>query len=188
MQTIKKLFKPYVDYSSYIFKFWVNQITMSALGLLVSFAVYLTEGILIAQIIMALFPVGFMCFLIYDYMFQFGHKHSVSIEAGHMRFDKLFGLKIFGLAYAPTFLLIFLTAVFSIFGIPNAPAVTSTIYYLLNAYNLGFFWLIGSIPAYVTMLIMMLPIIIACTLGYYLGAIDKPILRMLGINIKSKNK
>ncbi len=188
MQTIKKLFKPYVEYSAYIFKFWVNQITMSALGLLVSCAISLTEGILALQIIMALFPVGFMCFLVYDYMFQFGHKHSVSIEAGHMSFDKLFGLKIFALAYAPTLLLIILTAIFSIFGVANAPAITSVIYYLLNAYNLGFFWLLDGIPAYVTMLIMMLPTMIACTLGYYLGAIDKPILRMLGINIKSKNK
>lgn len=188
MQSIKKLFKPYVEYSSYIFKFWVNQITMSALGLLVSCAISLTDGILPVQIIMALFPVGFMCFLIYDYMFQFGHKHSVSIEAVHMRLNKIFGLKIFGLSYAPTLLLIVLTAIFSILGVPDVPAITSVVYYILNAYNLGFFWLLSGIPAYITMIIMMLPTMIACTLGYFLGATDRPISSMLGINIKSKKK
>lgn len=185
---LKRLFQPYVDYSAYIFKFWVNQITMSAMGLLVCVAVSLTEGVLIAQICLALFPVGFMFFLIYDYMFQFGHKHSVSIEAGHMEFDKLFGLKIYALAYAPTLLLILLTAIFSIFGVPNAPAITSTIYYLLNAYNLGFFWVFGSIPVYVNMIIFALPPMIACTLGYYLGCKDKPISRMLGIKVKNPKK
>lgn len=185
---LKKLFQPYVDYSAYIFKFWVNQITMSAMGLLVCAAVFLTEGVLIAQICLALFPVGFMFFLIYDYMFQFGHKHSVSIEAGHMEFDKLFGLKIYALAYSPTLLLILLTVIFSIFGVPNAPAITSTIYYLLNAFNLGFFWILDSVPVYVNMIIFALPPMIACTLGYYLGCKDKPISKMLGIKVKNSKK
>lgn len=185
---LKKLFKPYVDYSAYIFKFWVNQITMSALGLLVCAAVYLTEGALIAQICLALFPVGFMCFLVYDYMFQFGHKHSVSIEAGHMEFDKLFGLKIYALAYAPSMLLIVLTAIFSLLNVPNAPAITTILYYLLNAYNFGFFWILSALPTWVNMLIFALPPMVACMLGYYLGCKDKPISAMLGIKIKKTNK
>jgi len=180
-----RIFAPYNTYSAHIFKFWVNQITMSALGLLVAFAVNLTDGIILLQIVLASFPIGFMCFLVYDYMFQFGQKDSVSIQAGRIDFDKLFGLKIYAYAYAPTFLFILLTLIFTVCGVADVPAITAVLYYLLNAYNLGFFWIIGSaLPQYVTMLIMMIPVGVATFLGYYLGAKDKPILKMLGINIK----
>ncbi len=183
---ISKIISPYLTYSAHIFKFIVNQVTMSALGLIVFVAYLAVRDIPVLNIIIGLFPAGFFWFLIYDAMFEFGHKDSVSIEAGKIKFDKMFGAKIFFFSYLPSLILILINIIISLFG-ANANGVTAIAYYILNAFNFGLVSLMNEIfkSTCITMVILCIPPLVFCTLGYYLGARDMPIRKILGIPIKN---
>lgn len=184
---ISKIFSPYLIYSSHIFKFMVNQVTMSALGLIVFVGYILTKDVPLLQAIIALFPPCFFCFLLYDAMFEFGHKDSVSIASNKIKFDKLFGAKIFFFSYLPSLIIIVINIIFALAPIdPSVTGITLIIYYILNASNLGIISLTSSfLHVCITMVLMCFPPLISCTLGYYLGATDLPIRKILGIPIKN---
>jgi hypothetical protein len=181
---MKKFFEQYITYSKYIFKFWVNQISMSVFGIIVSLAATINGNSLVV-IGSILFSVGFLCFLLYDMMFMKGLEDSVRNRDAFQP-NKWEGLKIGLLSYAPT-LLIGLIAI--ILFACNA-ATVYTIFKLIlifgvsGTYN-GFFWLMTPyISEPIIIILTFVPALAATTLGYYLGLKDKPIRKILGIPVK----
>ncbi|PKM62774.1 MAG: hypothetical protein CVU97_03735 [Firmicutes bacterium HGW-Firmicutes-21] len=187
---MSKFFQLYITYSKFIFKFWVTQITMSAFGLFVSLATIATNpeenntyGLVVAS---AVFAIGFLSFLLYDMMFMHGLNHSVGVVKRGFVPNKLEGLKIALLAYAPTILIITLAIVFFLLDISAGYAVIKVVLVIIihGTYN-GFWWLLSNhVYDPLIAILTLVPGITACTLGYYLGLRDMPIRKLLGIPIK----
>jgi len=180
---------PYITYSKYIYKFVVTQITMSVFGLIVSLATSMTYNPTVMKIGI-MFSVGFFVFLLYDTMYIHGLDDSVKRTKEGQKTNKLEGLKIALLSYAPTILIVLLFEFFFIFGLGDANAIITIILMIIHGTYSGFWFLISNeIYKPLIPVLTLLPGIIACTLGYYLGLKELPIRKILGIPIKPpKNK
>jgi len=186
VDTMKKFFNLYVKYSKYIFKFWVNQVTMSVFGVILSLAAIATgnTGLVIGSIV---FSIGFFVFLQYDIMFTKGFEDSVR---NHDAFqpNKWEGLIIGLLAYAPTllFAVIAMVAYFCNAAVFFSIIKFVYIFLLHGSYN-GFFWLLAEhLTDPVLFILSFAPILTATTLGYYLGLKDMPIRKILGIPVNQR--
>ena len=181
---MKKFFEQYITYSKYIFKFWVNQITMSIFGLIVSLAAAATNNnwLVIGAV---LFSVGFFSFLLYDMMFFKGLEDSVR-NRDSFQPNKWEGLKIGLLSYAPTLLIGLLAIILFVCGTANAYNIIKFIIFFVisGSYN-GVLWLLTDyLSDPIIIALSFIPALVATTLGYYLGLKDRPIRKILGIPVK----
>jgi len=186
---LKSFFGLYITYSKYIFKFWVTQITMSAFGLFVSMAAIASQSIpfIIGS---AIFAIAFFCFLLYDMMFFYGLKKSVRYDERIYFLRKNDGLKIALISYAPTVLIALLTVLFYIFQAAVPYAIAKGIIIIIHGtYNSTWYLLADIMAEPLIAILILIPGIMSCTLGYYLGLKDMPIRKLLGIPVKPpKNK
>jgi len=182
---LKKFFGLYITHSKYIFKFWVTQVTMSAFGLFIGFPSIATEKNWLI-VISSIFAIAFLVFLLYDMMFMYGLSESVRVYKDGRTPDKLKGLKIAMLSYAPTILIITLYIISILFNLQIVFIITQSIMHFVihGTYFLFFYILADSIPLTLIAIITLIPGIAACTLGYYLGEKDLPIRKLLGIPVK----
>lgn len=180
---MKKFFNLYVTYSKYVFKFWVNQVSMSIFGVIVSLAAVATgnTAVVIGSMV---FSIGFFVFLQYDMMFMKGLEDSVRNRESFQP-NQLEGLKIGLLSYAPTFLFALILIIVYFCGF-EAYAIFKFIFifFFHGSYN-GTFWLLGNmIPDPIVIVLTFIPGLAATTLGYFLGLRDKPFRSFFGIPVK----
>lgn len=181
---MKKFFQLYITYSKYIFKFLTTQVSMGVMGIIVGLSAIVMKSTAFT-VIASVFTIGFLLFLIYDFMFMHGLNDSVRYESGNAERDKWEGLKVALLSYAPTILVVLLTIIFVLCKIEIGYTITNTILLFLLGSYFGLFDLLSeNMNPQVLQVLCLLPAIIACTLGYYLGLKDKPIRKLLGIPIK----
>lgn len=176
---------PYITYSKYIFKFIVTQVTMSVFGLLISVASFVTYNMTVI-IIGMLFAIGFFMFLLYDTFFMKGLDDSVKRTSEGQKKDKLEGMKIALLSYAPIIIIVVLYVLFFFIGLGDVNAIITIILSLIHGTYVGLWYILKDIHVYDPLIpiLTLIPGIAACTLGYYLGLRELPIRKILGIPIK----
>ena len=171
-------------------KFWVNQIAISLLGLMVTLPVVTLEQNNPElgnwpELLAALFCGGMFCFLTYDVMYALGAKDYIRVHNQNAPEDKQKALKICSLAYAPTAFVALLAIIFFVSGLSDAYGVTSVIMNMaIHAMYSGLFFFI---PDSVNVLAFPLSICITVFfgwLGYYMSTHDKSLRGVLGIKTK----
>ncbi len=187
MNTLKEFF---LANSAQFRKFWVNQIAISLLGVMITMPMLTLEknhpeiGAW-PELLAALFCGGFFCFLIYDVMYALGAKDYIRVTHQNAEPDRLKALKICVLAYLPTIIVTLCAAIFRVTGLADAYGVTSIIMNMVihAMYSGLFFYLPDSIN------VIAFPIGIIATLffgwlGYYMSTHDKSLRGVFGIKTK----
>ena len=186
---MKKITAFFNEYSKLITKLWIYQVTMSVLGLMVSWplAIMLKEDskYSLYMTLAVICTAGFFCFLVYDSLNQFGLRYSIRKSKGMVSelpvpADST-GLKIAAFAYAPTALLILIYVIFFLCGFAQGQGVMVSVIYIVpihSMYNAG--WLALSGQHEVVRMIFTVATLIPATffswLGYYLGVRNKGVL------------
>lgn len=198
------MFKYIRENSGIIIKFLLTHIVMALLGIMVGLAVITIEnnnsGFSAIAVIAGIFTVGFMCFMHYDDSFFCGVKEGIKCRAEGTKPDLYKGLKIAVIGLSPVILLgiavivIDLIHIFSgelpfvvpvgEYEMPKELTVTIGIYYFVQ----GSFMPIYALQQYIGIIgyvifSLALPLV-SSTLGYAIGAQDKTIRGMMGMNVK----
>lgn len=180
------------SYSRLIVRFWTYQLPMSFLGLSVGLATIALDHPVISWV-GSLFCIAMLCFLQYDNLFQVGEKDHYR-PADITRPKKTLGLKVSLLASVPLFLLI-LTGMLVQYALKSdSAAVFKLIYHALNGsyVQLHAFAMECSRIAkldWILFLLYTVPSILFASLGYVLGASDKPLRTFFGIRVSgTKNQ
>jgi hypothetical protein len=156
---------------------------MSVFGVFIGIAAAVTNNTLVL-IGSMVFSIGFLVFLQYDIMFMKGLQDSVRNRDG-FRPNKLEGLKLGLLSYAPT-LLFALISIIVYFCAFDAFAIFKFVFTFLlhGSYNGTFYLLSDFISDPVLIGLTFVPVLAATTLGYILGLKDKPLRTFFGIPVK----
>ena len=183
---MKKFFS---ENSKVITKFIGNQVVMSLLGIMVGLAILAGEGdtkgkMSVLALVGGLFCVFFLCFLHYDNMFFAGEKDGIRARSVGKKPNVFKGLLITLVSYSPTILCAIITIILDLCASDDATGISLFCFYALQGSYLSFYSIINSIGRIGYVLVTLLPTIVFCTLGYALGAIDKPIRQLLGFKIK----
>jgi len=184
---MKKIIAFFNEYSKLITKFWIYQVTMSVLGLMVSwplaimlkddpkYSLYMTLAVICTA--------GFFCFLVYDSLNQFGLKYSIrKSTASELPVpEDSIGLKIAAFAYAPTALLILIYFIFFLCGFGQGQGVMVSVIYIVpihSMYNAGWLALSGQheVARMVFTIATLIPASFFSWLGFYLGVRNKGVL------------
>lgn len=165
----------WTTYSRQIIRFWTNQIVMSILGISVGLATIKLSVPAIA-IVGCAFTVGLLCFLQYDNLFQLGEKHHYR-PADVARPAKTLGLKVTLIGSCPLLLLILIGMLATCFLSDEAEVTCKLIYYALHGSYIQLHTYLPNthMMGWLVCLLFTLPAILSGTLGYLLGALDRPI-------------
>lgn len=190
-QQMKKLKAFWSLYSVNLVKFWTNQIVMSILGISVGLATIALNHSAVA-LIGCVFTIGLLCYLQYDNAFQLGLKdHYRPIDV--KRPKRVLGLKIALLGSVPLLLLSLLGMLFQVLYLDSPSVITQLLYYAIHGSYVQAHALIKSAEMFQTASLVngilnwllcmayALPAILSATLGYILGAKDKPLRTYFGI-------
>lgn len=177
------------SYSPNVVKFWTNQVVMSILGISVGLATIALDNLVFA-VIGSVFTVGILCYLQYDNAFQLGlkdHYRPVDVK----RPKRSLGLKIAFLGSLPLFLLTVLGLIFRLLSLESPSVVTQLIYYAIHgsyiqthAIVMGAFQaatVLNGVLNWLFCLAYTLPVILFSSIGYLLGAADKPLRTFFGM-------
>lgn len=198
------MFKYIRQNSDIIVKFLLTHIVMSLLGIMVGLAVLTIEnnnsGFSMIAVISSLFTIGFMCFMHYDDSFFCGVKEGIKCRADGTKPDLYKGLKIALIAFLPVILLGLAIIVidliyiikgelpFAYFGgnyeLPSELTITTFIYYFFQGSFLPLYALQQHAGIIGYVLVSLIFPMLSSTLGYAIGAQDKTIRGMLGMNVK----
>jgi len=171
-------------------KFWVNQIAISLLGVMITLPVLTLErnnpelGSW-PELLAAAFCGGMFCFLIYDLFYALGAKDYIRVHHQNAEEDKYKALKIALLAYSPTLLVALLAVIFKLFELADAYAVTSVIMNMgIHAMYSGLFFFIPD-----SFNVIAFPVSIGITLffawlGYFIANKDTSLRAIFGIKTK----
>ena len=178
-------------HSYHLVSFWRNQIVMSILGISVGLATIALKNDVIA-IFGCVFSIGLLCYLQYDNSFQLGLKdryRPIDVK----RPKRSLGLKLSLLGSAPLFLVCVLGLIFQIASLESPAVGTQLVYYAIHGSYIQTHALIKSAELFQTASLLSdvvnwilclaytIPVIVSMTLGYYLGACDKPLRTFFGI-------
>lgn len=190
MKRLKEFWK---TYAREIVRFWTNQIVLSVLGLSVGLATIALDQIVIS-VIGCIFTISFLCILHYDSLFQLGNKHcyrSQSVEHP----AKTLGWKISLLASVPLFLLVLIGFLFQLGSVSSAAVVCRLLFCGLEGNYIHFHTFFTFLQtdalsmqclSWGFFLLYTFPAVFASALGYYLGAIDRPLRTFFGIRPSGK--
>lgn len=174
-----------------IIKFLSNHIVMSILGIMVGLAILSAEGNVDGMSSLALvgglFCVGFLCFLQYDGMFFFGSKDGIKARADGKKPRYFKGALVSLVAYSPVILTVIALIIAQLIergGQENASGVLLFLFYAIQGSYISFYSLIGKLGPSLFAVITLIPSFVSATLGYIMGALDMPIRKLLGFNIK----
>lgn len=188
---MKKLRNFWSLHSYHLVSFWRNQIVMSILGISVGLATIALKNDVIA-IFGCVFSIGLLCYLQYDNSFQLGLKdryRPIDVK----RPKRSLGLKLSLLGSAPLFLVCVLGLIFQIASLESPAVGTQLVYYAIHGSYIQTHALIKSAELFQTASLLSdvvnwilclaytIPVIVSMTLGYYLGACDKPLRTFFGI-------
>lgn len=175
-------------YSRQVVRFFTNQLVMAFLGICVGLAT-IAFGNTVLAVIGCVFSVGFMCILQYDSMLQLGEKDHYR-PADATRPAKTLGLKISLLGSCPLFLVILTGMLLCVFASDETEAICKLIYYALNGSYLQLHSFLPNrdLIGWSVFLLATLPAIFSASLGYFLGAIDRPLRTFFGIRYTGDGK
>ncbi len=188
-ELMKSLKAFWSTYSPNVVKFWTNQAVMSILGISVGLATIALDNLVFA-IIGSVFTVGILCYLQYDNAFQLGLKdHYRPIDV--KRPKRALGFKIALLGSSPLFLLVVLGLIFRLLSLESPSVVTQLIYYAIHGSYIQVHALImesfqtttvlNGVLNWTFCLAYTLPVILVSSIGYLLGAADKPLRTLFGM-------
>lgn len=193
MGKIKEFF---IANSTQFRKFWVNQIAISLLGIMITLPMLTLEknhpdlGTW-PELLAAVFCGGMFCFLIYDMTYALGAKDYIRVHHQNAEPDKNRALKICVLAYAPTILVTLCAVIFFVLGriIPdtfgNPYAVTSIIMNMaIHAMYSGLFFYLPESFNVIAFPIGIIITVFFGWLGYYMSTHDKSLRSVFGIKTK----
>jgi hypothetical protein len=191
---MKKLRDFWSLHSYHLVAFWRNQIVMSILGISVGLATIALKNDAIA-IVGCLFSVGLLCYLQYDNAFQLGLKdryRPIDVK----RPKRSLGLKIALLGSIPLAFITLLGLLFQLLSLDSPTVTTQLIYYAIHGSYIQTHALIKSADMFQTASLLngvlnwglclayTIPVVFFSTIGYLLGAADKPLRTFFGIKYK----
>lgn len=192
---MKRLQEFWSVYSKQIVRFWTNQLVMSFLGISVGLAT-IAFGNFAISALGCVFTIGFLCFLQYDNLFQLGEKDHYR-PADVPRPAKTLGWKVTLLGSCPLFLVILVGLLLSLLSSDDAQVICMLVYYALHGSYLQlqtYFvieetigWL-GGPAGWLLCLLFTVPAILSGALGYFLGAIDRPLRTFIGLRYTGDGK
>ena len=171
-------------YSYQVVRNVIMQVAMVIFALMISFP-FADDGKELYLMLSSVFALVFYMCLIYTTQWDLGFSDSVKIEAGRFEFDKLLGLKISLLANIINIILGIIILISSF--IPAAESLnanSAAVATFIQAYYAGIKTYVFSIllnsgePAFIYIL-MVIPTLIAATLGYIMGVKRKRVLFFL---------
>ena len=171
-------------YSYQVVRNVIMQVAMVIFALMISFP-FADDGKELYLMLSSVFALVFYMCLIYTTQWDLGFSDSVKIEAGRFEFDKLLGLKISLLANIINIILGIIILISSF--IPAAETLntnSSAVATFIQAYYAGIKTYVFKVllntyePAFIYIL-MVIPTLIAATLGYVMGAKRKRVLFFL---------
>lgn len=189
MKLFKNIKTFYFDNMNLINKFWLNQIALSILGIMVCLPMpsFGTAALIIASLFSAIFFIS----LLYDNAWDEGFKDSNRVSNGRLPLRPFHGAKIAVFAYAPSILFWVLWAVptlLNCIGVEtlNAFGVVgkTLVLFFCNGTYLGLVYTtlnyIDEVYLLLIALVCFIPAIISYGLGYRLGLADKQIKTLFG--------
>lgn len=193
---MKKIIEFFKTNFHYIAKYSVNKLVMSFFGIFVGLpTIYLNN--MAVSIIASIVAICLLCFIEYDFMFQLGEKHCY-LPIDQEKPAKTLGMKIGLCGSLISIVLIIIGLLFRVLY-EKATGIVLIIYLILNGTYIQPYALLKdviSIPnnevlsgciCWCLCLVLLMPGILAATLGYYLGSIDKPLRTLLGIKVNRKS-
>ena len=189
MRMLNKIKTIYIANSTIFRKFWVNQIAISLLGVMVTWPMIVLSDNMpelheMPILFAGIFCGGLFCFLIYDLFYQLGAKDFIRISHQKMSPDPYKALKITAVAYLPTLFLMFLSIVF-FFLAPSAEVVTSGILNIgIHAMYSGIYFVIPKPFNLIAFQLCASVTFLFAHLGYYLASHDKYLRSFFGITVK----
>ena len=153
------------DNSYSIFKMFINQIGMTIFGIALSFATPGNTLFLLSSI----FAACFYMVLLYTMTWDIGYEEKIRIEAKRLTYNKFKGLYMSLFANIPNFIIAILVFVGRyIPGASGAFAIGSGAAALLEGMYIGIINVVFKFNPF-GYLIVIVPSLIACTLGYIAG-------------------
>lgn len=183
---MKSIIALYKRYMRLITKFWVNQVTMAVLGLMVSWplSIFISESsnYSLFMALSSVITAGFFCFLVYDSANQYGLRFAVRLASPECDRSAIppshAGLTISLLAYVPTMLLTILYVIFWIFPVGDAQGVMTVLLYIIPVHSMynGLYLAVSDMASWLQPVVTVLAFVPACFfgwLGFRLGLQDK---------------
>ena len=171
-------------------KFWVNQIAMSLLGVMVTLPMLTLEnnhpeiGVW-PELLAAVFCGGMFCFLVYDVMYALGAKDYIRVTHQNAEPDPLKAVKICVIAYSPTILVTLCAVIFRLFDLADAYGVVSIIMNMvIHAMYSGLFFYLPDTVNVIAFPIGILVTLFFGWLGYFMSTHDKSLRGVFGIKTK----
>lgn len=186
--------KYFLDNLTIIRKFWANQIAISLLGIMITWAMTTLKANnpsfgIFPELIACLFCGGFFCFLIYDVCYELGGKDYIRLSHNTIPYDSLKTAKITAFAYIPTVLCTIIAIVFFVIGFGDGYAVTSVIMNVaIHAMYSGFFFILPESINVIAFPISIFTTLFFAWLGYYLAVHDKSLRGLLGFKPRYKKE
>ncbi len=183
------------DNSKTIKKLWLYQFAAAFMGIILSFvSANLSE---VFTLLFSAVAIVFYLSLIYMVMWEAGATEKIRIDGGRADYKPLRGLLISSFANIPNFLLAVLILVGFLFGSKNGPFAMEwggNLYFVAryaailweSMYN-------GIVTLYspnnpIIFVLMILPALFVCTLGYFLGLRNVKILGGKGGKVEKEDK
>lgn len=174
--------------SDFLTKLLVHQFGLTVFGFLLYSAANVS-GNRALVIGFSIFSVVFYLFLIYVLAWEIGSKDKIRIDAGRQKRDVLKGLKADLIAQIPNFLIALLSIIGYLFinksvlsetgqfitpaWAVNMHAICQLLGFYLNAMYLGIFDYLDLITNPLSLLMLTVPTLLTCTVGYYFGTKEK---------------
>ncbi|MBE6691788.1 MAG: hypothetical protein E7586_00450 [Ruminococcaceae bacterium] len=173
--------------SSAIVKFIITHIVMSVLGIMLGLAILTLEndtpGISPIALIGSAFTIGFMCFMHYDDMFFIAVKEGIRVRTEGGKIDIFKGLKITLIAYAPVMLIGIIVIIANLFGSEDSSAITLLLYYAFQGSFISLYKILQYLGVVGYVILTLIPAIVASSLGYAIGAKDKTLRGLMGMDV-----
>ena len=175
-------------------KFWINQFTMSLLGLmvtqaLIAFAADSPNSFI--PLLGSVFSGGFLCFLVYDVLFERGGADGVKKESSSNSSPHR-GLLFVLFAYIPTLFFLLLELIFTLTEYSVGFSACSLILnFVIHAMYQGLIYFsqgYGNVAALITVCLTPLLALFFGWLAYYIGYSGRTLRGILGINVNQKTE
>lgn len=193
---MKKFFH---DYAYSVVKMFVNQFAIAIFGASLAFATTRAHvgstSFDTFTLIVSIFAILFYMFLLYTLTWEIGAKDRISVDTGRKPYRPHLGLLLAVMANIPNLILAVIYFVFSIVGFGDGMFLVGLVASLLQGMFFGVMISIkiplGAGGTYValntiwpTFFIIVIPALLICWVGYYLGHKN---FRILGSTVPSNN-
>ncbi len=173
-------------------KLILNQFGAAVMGLMITAAAASNPSL---KLFASLFAIAFYLVLLYMVVWEHGGQDRIRVDGGRAAYKPFTGLKISLVANIPNILFAVLIIIGWFFGRKDGPAMewAGNLYFICNM--LGRIWhgmYIGLIQTFspnnpIAHLLVVLPALFICTLGYWLGLTNRRIFSMFELRPPKKS-